>query len=143
MTNPVDWALLDTNILVYATQQQNPHYLPSKHIRDLDFRGDAQLCLTPQVFSEFFSATTRTDKPALKQPLKVDEAKQEIRKYIDAEHIHLIYQTPSVWPRLLSLLEAHPVKGPQVYDLQLVATMLEKSVSKIYTYNRPLVLLAS
>jgi predicted nucleic acid-binding protein len=37
--------------------------------------------------------------------------------------------------RLLALLKANEVKGPHVFDLPIVATMLAHGVNKIFTYN--------
>jgi predicted nucleic acid-binding protein len=39
-------------------------------------------------------------------------------------------------PRWAALAEKHEVTGADVFDLQLVATMLENGVKRIYTYNR-------
>jgi predicted nucleic acid-binding protein len=36
---------------------------------------------------------------------------------------------------LLALLKTYGVKGPLVFDLQIVATMLVHGVTKIFTYN--------
>ena len=137
MTNPAGVALLDTNILLYAAYTQNPYHRPAKQLVDRGREGSIPVCVTPQVFNEFFSVSTRTDKLGLEKPLPADEAQGLIQHYIDADHVRIIYPTPGVWPRMRTLLHVHPVKGPQIYDVQLAATMLENGVSKIYTYNRP------
>jgi predicted nucleic acid-binding protein len=36
---------------------------------------------------------------------------------------------------LLDLLRRHPVTGPEIFDLQIIATMKANSVSRIYTFN--------
>lgn len=38
--------------------------------------------------------------------------------------------------RWIELAEKHKVTGADVFDLQLVATMLQNGVRRIYTYNR-------
>jgi len=44
------------------------------------------------------------------------------------------YRFPrDVTDRLLALLKANEVKGPHVFDLQIVATMLAHGVNKIFT----------
>ena len=48
-----------------------------------------------------------------------DEAVDEIRKYLECEHIYKIYPTPTTWPILLSLLGQHPVTGQDIHDLHL------------------------
>ena len=42
----------------------------------------------------------------------------------------------TVVARWAELAEKHGVTGADVFDLQLVATMLENGVRRIYTYNR-------
>jgi len=38
--------------------------------------------------------------------------------------------------RWTELAEKHGVNGADVFDLQLIATMLENGVRRIYTYNQ-------
>ena len=35
----------------------------------------------------------------------------------------------------MNLLQRHPVKGADVFDLQLVAIMLANDIKRIYTFN--------
>lgn len=42
----------------------------------------------------------------------------------------------AVVTRWAELAETHSVTGADIFDLQLVATMLENGVRRIYTYNR-------
>lgn len=51
-------SLIDSNILIYATQTLSPHFSPSKELRDRGMRGEIPLCVCPQVLKEFFAVVT-------------------------------------------------------------------------------------
>ena len=135
MTNPDALALLDTNVLIYADQKKSRFHQVAKALRDRAQHGELLVCISPQVLAEFFSTVTRSDGRGLTQPITPQEAADEVRKYLESEHIHKIYPTPGTWPILLSLIEKHPVTGHDIHDVHLAATMLSNGVSKIYTYN--------
>lgn len=134
-SNPTELALLDTNILVYADQEEEPYHRAAKALRDQGKQGRIPICLAPQVLNEFFAIVTRTGKHHASRPMSTQEAAEEVKKYLDAEHILMIYPTPTTWPTMLSLLEQHPVRGQDIHDLHLAATMLSNGIKKIYTFN--------
>lgn len=79
---------------------------------------------------------TRKDGRGIEKPLSMDEVSEEIKKYLDSEHISMIYPTSSTWSLILdSLLKQHAVSGADIHDLLLIATMLSNGVKKIYTFN--------
>ena len=134
-SNPADLALLDTNVLVYADQEEEEYHRAAKMLRDLGQRGDIPVCISPQVLSGFFAVVTRAGRHRASSPMSPAEAAEEVRKYLEAEHINKIYPTPTTWPTILSLLEQHSVTGQDIHDLHLAATMLSNDVTKIYTFN--------
>lgn len=136
MNEMADWALMDTNVLIYADQRKNKHHQAAKSLRDRGQRGEVSLCISPQVLSEFYAFMTRTDGRGLGKPLPPSEAAEEIRKYLESEHIPMICPTPGTWPLILdSLLKQRPVSGLDIHDLHLAATMLSNGVKRIYTFN--------
>lgn len=127
--------LLDTNVLVYADQEEEIYHPAARSLRDRGKHGEIRVCLAPQVLSEFFAIVTKTGKHRASRPMSVTDAAEEVQKYLDAEHIPMIYPTPTTWPTILSLLERHPVSGQDIHDFHLAATMLSNGVTKIYTFN--------
>jgi len=134
-SNPADLILLDTNILVYADQEEEEYHQAARTLRDRGQQGEIPVCIAPQVLSEFFAIVTRGGKHRASHPMSPTEAAVEVRKYLDAEHIRKIYPTPTTWPTILSFLEQHPVTGQNIHDLHLAATMLSNGVTKIFTFN--------
>ncbi len=76
-------ALIDSNILVYATQTFSQFYLPAKQLRDKGIKGELSLCVCPQVLKEFFAVITSPKR--VTQPCTSGEA--EIKKYIESKNI--------------------------------------------------------
>ena len=131
--NNADLALLDANVLIYAEQDQSPHYLASKSLRDRALTGDVAACISPQVLNEFYAIVTNPAR--VDEPLSAQEAIDQITKYYRSKRLAKIYPGPTIIQRELALLKAHPVAGPDIHDLHLVATMLENGVRRIYTFN--------
>lgn len=126
-------ALLDANILVYADQAHDEHHKAAKAIRDLGQRGELSLCVTPQVLNEYFAVVTNPRR--VTHPLPPAVAMAEVEKYVHSRHIRMLYPGPGVHDRLRELFERRSVTGADIFDLYLIATMLENGVRRIYTFN--------
>ena len=59
------------------------------------------------------------------------DAVQFIETLLGYEHIRVLTMSREVSDSLLALLKTYGVKGPLVFDLQIVATMLVHGVTKI------------
>lgn len=129
--DPASLALLDSNILVYAEQKEQPQYKAAKSLRDHALTGKITACISPQVINEFFAVSTNPRR--VSDPLTVQEATDQIRRYAESEDLALIHPGPGIVGRALSLMENHPVSGSDIYDLYMVATMLENGITRIYT----------
>ena len=126
-------ALLDANILVYADQAHDEHHEAAKAIRDLGQQGVLPLCVTPQVLNEYFAVITNPRR--VTHPLRPAEAMAEVEKYVRSRHIRKLYPGPGVHDQLQDLFRRRPIAGADIFDLYLVATMLENGVRRIYTFN--------
>ena len=125
--------LVDTNILVYRADQDSAFHLPSANLIDRGLRGDISLCLAPQNLTEFYAVITNPKRVA--NPIAPVDARVEIEGYLQSQNIHKIYQTVDLMSKLLELIDRYPPKRQQIFDLQLVATMLVNDVTCIYTFN--------
>jgi predicted nucleic acid-binding protein len=47
-------AMLDTNILVYASDETSAFHALAKQLRDRGVQGDVPLAVSPQILFEFF-----------------------------------------------------------------------------------------
>lgn len=125
--------LLDANILVYADQAEDEHHAAAKAIRDLGQQGVLSLCVTPQVLNEYFAVVTNPRR--VTRPLRPAEAMAEVEKYVRSHHIRKLYPGPGVHDHLRGLFQHRPIAGADIFDLYLIATMLENGVRRIYTFN--------
>lgn len=126
--------LLDTNVLVYAADKNSPFFEGSRKLIESGFAGEIDLCISPQTISEFFAVIT--DSKRVENPRTQKEAITEIKKYLQSKRIRKIYPGPETSNTMVDLLERYPVKKQEIFDLQLVATMLSNRVKRIFTFNR-------
>jgi predicted nucleic acid-binding protein len=125
--------LLDTNVLVYAADQSSPFHERCKELRDKGLFGAAKLCITPQNLAEFFAVVTHSKRVA--NPLTQEQALAEIRKYYQSKNLKKIYYGPAAVEIILDMLKRYKVGQQDIFDLQLVASMLANKVTRIYTLN--------
>jgi predicted nucleic acid-binding protein len=127
-----DDCILDSNILLRMAKSDDPHYaLIGAALKTLKAQ-QARLCFTSQTLGEFWNASTR---PLEKNgfgltTLETDRAARVIeRNFIflpDSREVHL---------RWRQLLITHDIKGVQVHDARLAASMYVHTVPRLLTIN--------
>jgi predicted nucleic acid-binding protein len=125
--------LIDTNVLVYRADQDSTFHLPSVNLISRGLRGDISLCLAPQNLTEFYAVMTNPKR--VTNPIDPVAARVEIERYLQSQNIRKIYQTADLIPKLLELINQYPPTRQQIFDLQLIATMLVNDITRIYTFN--------
>jgi predicted nucleic acid-binding protein len=131
MPDSARW-LLDTNILLRMSKSDDPHHpMIGGALRTLVARG-ARLCFTSQTLGEFWNASTRPlDKNGF--GLSVEET-DRIARVIERD-FELLPDSRDVHDRWRHLLVAHKVKGVQVHDTRLAASMYVHGVTQLLTVN--------
>jgi len=127
-------SLLDTNVLVYAADENSPFFERSRSLLERGLAGESALCVSLQNLSEFFAIVT--DEKRVDNPRTQEEALEEVKKYLQSGRIGKIYQESATGEVMLDLMKRYPIKRQEIFDLQLVATMLSNQISRIYTFNR-------
>ncbi|MEK7765414.1 MAG: PIN domain-containing protein [bacterium] len=128
-TEPV---LLDTNLLIYASDADSPYHDAARTVRDQIEARQAHGCLTPQVLYEFYSVVTgHHGRPPRVTPA---QASGEIETYLRAGY-RMIYPRADTLAHALRLARDTGVTGQGLYDCVLAATALDNGVSLIYTAN--------
>lgn len=126
-------SLVDTNVLIYAADESSQYHKVSKELRDKAIRGELHLCVFPQIIYEFFAVIT--DPRRVANPRSHQEAVQEIENYYKAPLLLKLYPGPDVIDITIELLKRYEVRKQEVFDLQLVATMISNGIRRIYTFN--------
>jgi predicted nucleic acid-binding protein len=124
--------LLDTNILVHAAGAQSIRHIKSKELRDQAVTGEFEACIAAQVLTEFYAVVT--DPRRFQPPLTPNQAQRELRAYLSTS-LKLILPKETTVTRMLNLLGPRSVRSGKIFDVFLVATMLDNGVRRIYTEN--------
>ncbi|MGB9622729.1 MAG: type II toxin-antitoxin system VapC family toxin [Candidatus Bathyarchaeia archaeon] len=103
------FALLDTNVLVYAADESSPFHQRSKNLRDKGLIGQIPLCVCPQVLMEFFAIIT--DPRRVENPREPMEAIEEIEKYLLLKNIMKIYTREDTFQITINLLKNIVLRG--------------------------------
>ncbi len=126
--------LVDANVLLRRSQPLHSHHFPAvESVARLIENGD-RVCITPQVIAEYWCVATR---PAANNGLgfTLAEILAEVTK-IEA-FLELLPDTPSIYPEWRRLVVAHGVRGVQVHDPRLAASMNVHGLTRVLTFNGP------
>ncbi len=128
-----DGYLFDTNILLRLTRRGDPaHTLIRRAIRLL-LQQNASLYYCPQNIAELWNVLTRpTDRNGF--GLSIGEAEEEVR--LIERGFALLPDNEQIYPLWRRLVNDHGVRGRQVHNARLVATILVHGLSKLLTLNR-------
>jgi uncharacterized protein len=126
---------LDTNLLVYAHNTASPFHAQAQGfieqvMNERDADGNLSICLPAQVLTEFLNVITWH---RLESPLPLPAAIQIVQDYLDTG-ITILHNRPTQLDTLLTLLKSVATRR-KVFDMALVATLLDHNVPGIYTVN--------
>lgn len=118
---------IDTNILVYATFGASPFYEVSKlKLKEID-SPDNQLFVSSQVLREYHKAMTSTNYLSIKESIEnVSRFKQKFQILQDSTEILEKWQ---------ELVVQYQVKGKNVFDCNIAATLFLNNITHIFTHN--------
>jgi len=129
-----DLALVDSNVLVYALFRECEHHERCRALLDQSQAGQRELCVAPQNLAEFYAIVTDPRRVAVSR--KPSEAIDAIERMLAMPGMTLLPTPSDLVCRWIALARRHPVTRGQVFDLQLIATMLGNDIRKIYTFDR-------
>jgi predicted nucleic acid-binding protein len=124
--------LLDTNILLRISKSDDPHHaMISGALRALVEQG-ARLCFTSQILGEFWNASTR---PRDQHGFGLNTAEADRIARVIERDFEFLPDSRDVHDRWRLLLVDHDVKGVQVHDARLAASMYVHGVTQLLTVN--------
>jgi predicted nucleic acid-binding protein len=131
MADAAAW-LLDTNILLRMSKSDDPHHpMIRAALRALVAQG-TRLCFTSQILGEFWNASTR---PRDRNGLGLSTAEMDRIARVIERDFEFLPDSRDVHDRWRRLLVAHDVKGVQVHDARLAASMYVHGVTQLLTVN--------
>ena len=131
MATPSERALLDTNVLVHAMNEDAEHHEACRLLRDRAVAGGIDACVSAQVLFEYFAVVTNPNHIA--KPLAPAEALSDVEKLAAA--FPMIAPPAELPSRVVALMRQTGFSGRHIFDVQLAATMLADGVTRIYTYD--------
>jgi predicted nucleic acid-binding protein len=124
--------LLDTNILLRMSRRDDPHNpMIGGALRVLVAQG-ARLCFTSQTLGEFWNASTR---PLDQNGFGLGTADTDRLSRVIERDFEFLPDSRHVHDRWRQLIVAHEVKGVQVHDARLAASMYVHGVTQLLTIN--------
>lgn len=121
---------IDTNLLVYAHNEDNPYHNNAKNfLIELLKNNPQSLCIPYQVFIEFINVLTKR----VAKPLSVQQAIL-LAEYYQSLDIQIIYPKPTQLTTLLELYKQTPYKN-RLFDIAICATLKDNGIQGIYTVN--------
>ncbi|MDI6736305.1 MAG: type II toxin-antitoxin system VapC family toxin [bacterium] len=125
--------LIDSNILVYAANKNSPYQRFALEVMNKVIIGKMNACLSYQTLYEFYAIIT--DPKRVESPISPKKAQETIELYMVASNIKKIFPQKTNLQNTLSLLKKYKVSKQTIFDLVLVATMMDNGVEGIYTTN--------
>ncbi len=122
---------IDTNVLVYATLAYSPLQQEAQQAIQTQVQVGATLWISRQIIREYLATLTRPQTFSL--PVPIATLIKEITSF--ESQFQIAEDGPRVAERLLSLLTRLPTGGKQIYDANIVATMMIHGVTQILTHN--------
>jgi predicted nucleic acid-binding protein len=123
--------VVDANVLVYALDVSAAQHAASRALLEAARARETTLYVTLQILCEFYSVVTNARR--VSKPRLAAEVLGTVASLLNfLEVLPVPANIVGVW---LELLRLHPVTGPDVFDLQIIATMRANGVRRIYTFN--------
>ena len=127
-----DRVLLDTNVLLAATDEGRAEHHDALTIFNEWAAGDTTLCTSGQILREYLAVATR---PAGNNGLGLKPADAVSNVRAIRERTAFLVEDARVADRLQGLLADVECGGKQVHDANVIATMLAHGVGTVVTMN--------
>lgn len=124
--------VVDTNLLVYATVSGNPWFQESRRWLTALQDKEIVLCVTTQILREYLVVLTRG--AIFETTFTVEEAVNELEALLPS--LVVLEETTDTAARLREIIRHHQVRGKQIHDANIVATMLSYDITHLATFNR-------
>ncbi len=129
----VEPGIVDANVLAYASNADDPKYTVSRALLAEARDPSVTLYVTPQILCEFYSVITKPRR--VEVPSSPAAALKVLSALLALPGISILPTTAQAVTAMLELMDHHPVTGPEIFDLQIIATMKANNIQTIYTFN--------
>jgi predicted nucleic acid-binding protein len=131
---PVEPGAVDANVLVYAMDVDATQHAASRALVEAARNPAITLLVISQILCEFYSIVTNPRRVTVART--PEEALDVIGVFLALPGMRVLPMPAGTVSRWMDLVRRHPVKGGEVFDLQLVATLQANNIDRIYTFNK-------
>ncbi|HLP44710.1 MAG TPA: type II toxin-antitoxin system VapC family toxin [Candidatus Deferrimicrobium sp.] len=125
-----DKIFLDTNILVYLSNEES--YFHEKTLKIFNqIVGKYDIWISRQVLREYAVVMSRQEFYG--KTLTSQEIVEDIEKW--EKSFNVIDETKETTDNLKKLLAKYEIKGKQIHDANIVASMINYSIPLVFTFN--------
>ena len=132
MRNSMDNIVIDTNIMLYAIDPTSKFFKASHSIIQKGISNELQLCIVDKSLYEFYRVLS--SKSFIK---KLGKAKviEWYNFYLLNSCFKKITSSKETLHTVAHLLQEQEIAGKHIFDIVLVACMIENEVKTLYTKN--------
>lgn len=130
-TKAADRVFLDTNILVYASSIRAPFHQSALTAVQKAHETNTELWISRQVLREYLAALSRPQPFAASGAL--DVLVSDVRYF--STHFSVAEDCAEVTEALLDLAVRFDIRGKQIHDANIVATMVVYNIPTLLTAN--------
>jgi len=123
---------IDTNVLVEATGTGENHAAAQRSLWRIAQRG--RNCISRQVLREYLATVTRPRGHGERNPMPIHLALENVR-YFELQY-RVLESRPRITRGLVDLVPEVPLRGTQIHDVNIVATMLAYNIRQVLTFDR-------
>jgi predicted nucleic acid-binding protein len=124
--------LLDSNIILRMSKDDDPQHAVISQALQVLVRRRVRLCYTSQSLGEFWNASTR---PLDKNGFGLSVSETDRLAQIIERDFSFLPDSREVHDQWRAILVTHDIKGVQVHDARLAASMYVHGVGNILTIN--------
>lgn len=124
--------LIDTNILVYAFNENSEFHNESLNFLNASMSGKITACISYQSLFEFYAVVT--DSRKVQFPAKPEQAISALNTLINS-NIQILYPNESVINKVFELLITYNIKRQMIFDIMLISIMSVNNIENVITYN--------
>ena len=122
--------LIDTNILIYATLEDDPRFAQARRL--LLSPGDGERFVSVQNLAEMYPNLTG---PKMEHPDPPSVARAKIQSIASLPNLQVLPLTGDVQAVALELCEKYGITRQRYFDAQLAATMVAHGIRTLLTEN--------
>lgn len=119
--------LIDTNILVYAIDEDSQFYATSRSVLQ---QKNKTLFTTSKNLTEFLTVITRSSGYGLSSEIALNFLQKLIQQ------LEIIYPTPDSLAIFLELVTQYQPSGLKLHDFEIISIALANGISEIATFNK-------